>query len=214
VTSRKRPAGPRFRSVRAVFAGGGRSWVRTRVGEADDFTVRSCLHLYMASDVRKFCQIECVVPTLSVICPYTRASQASHCTDGHGHCPQTQMDSSKPAGSSLADRVCVRSGRCSDARTGLAPLTAHDVRTGPVTGEPAHSALLCPTAILPRCLHLQVGHHQRPTLMVAIDLQRTSDIPGVYLSSTRVTADHTPRWGFGLSIGHGVPKLDLRRLHA
>ena len=32
VTRRKRPAGPRFRSQRAVFAGGGRCWVRTNVG--------------------------------------------------------------------------------------------------------------------------------------------------------------------------------------
>ena len=31
-TRRKRPAGPRFRSERAVFAGGGRCWVRTNVG--------------------------------------------------------------------------------------------------------------------------------------------------------------------------------------
>ena len=37
-TRRKRPAGPHFRSVRAVFADGSRSRVRTRVGEAD------CLH--------------------------------------------------------------------------------------------------------------------------------------------------------------------------
>jgi hypothetical protein len=31
-TRRKRPAGPRFRSPGAVFAGGGRCWVRTNVG--------------------------------------------------------------------------------------------------------------------------------------------------------------------------------------
>ncbi len=31
-TEKKRPAGPRFRSERAVFAGGGRWWVRTNVG--------------------------------------------------------------------------------------------------------------------------------------------------------------------------------------
>jgi hypothetical protein len=40
-TRRKRPAGPRFRSERAIFPGCGRCWVRTNEGLADGFTARS-----------------------------------------------------------------------------------------------------------------------------------------------------------------------------
>ena len=51
-TEKKRPAQPRIPSKRAVFAGGGRSWVRTRVGEADGFTDRSlCGLIWNATDL-------------------------------------------------------------------------------------------------------------------------------------------------------------------
>jgi hypothetical protein len=81
-TRRKRPAGPRLRSERAVSPGCGRCWVRTNEGLADGFTARS-LH---PSNMPLTCAyaLRGGIPGRppSAICPCAANFEAVRATDG------------------------------------------------------------------------------------------------------------------------------------